>query len=321
MRFATLSHLLDEKTLDLLPKSSIREKIIVSPELSVDGTKGYIIALKHTAKQIMNMPRNEIQKKILEAAIIAQNELDIDIIQLGALTTSVTSGGKWLTNQKEYTGFITHGDSYTAAVTCQATLKALDLFQKHSKDAYIAIVGAYGIIGEAVSKILVSKFYHSILIGPRKEKLKELELKLKGSFEITTDLKTKHADIIITATSHPTSLLKSEHLKENAIIIDVSQPPNLSPNVCNNRQDICRIDGGYVDFSKECPIQIPGMPIGKNFACITEVIMQAMENERKNHVGSIDLKHLRRTEKWGEKYGFTLNELTNFGQPIVLIKS
>jgi len=269
MRFATLSHLLDEKTLDLLPKSSIREKIIVSPELSVDGTKGYIIALKHTAKQIMNMPRNEIQKKILEAAIIAQNELDIDIIQLGALTTSVTSGGKWLTNQKEYTGFITHGDSYTAAVTCQATLKALDLFQKHSKDAYISIVGAYGIIGEAVSKILVSKFYHSILIGPRKEKLKELELKLKGSFEITTDLKTKHADIIITATSHPTSLLKSEHLKENAIIIDVSQPPNLSPNVCNNRQDICRIDGGYVDFSKECPIQIPGMPIGKNFACFT----------------------------------------------------
>jgi len=49
--------------------------------------------------------------------------------------------------------------------------------------------------------------------------------------------------------------------------------------------------------------------------------MQAMENERKNHVGSIDLKYLRRTEKWGEKYGFTLNELTNFGQPIVLIKS
>jgi len=312
---------MDEKTLDHLPESSIREKIIVSPELNVNGTKGYILALKLTAKQIMNLPRDEMREKILEATIFAQNELDVDIIQLGALTTSVTSGGKWLVNQKEYAGFITHGDSYTAAVTCQAAIKTLNLIQKRSLELDLAIVGAYGIIGEAISKILVPKFAHSILIGPRKEKLKELELKLKGSFEITTDLKTKGADIIITATSHPTALLQSEHLKENAIILDVSQPPNLSTNVCKKRQDICRIDGGYVDFPKECPIQIPGMSIGKNFACITEVIMQAMENECKNHVGSIDLKHLRKTEKWGEKYGFTLNKLTNFGQPINIIKS
>ena len=44
--------------------------------------------------------------------------------------------------------------------------------------------------------------------------------------------------------------------------------------------------------------------------------MQAIENEQKNHVGSIDLEHLKKTEGWGEKYGFTLRELTNFGIPI-----
>jgi hypothetical protein len=58
------------------------------------------------------------------------------------------------------------------------------------------------------------------------------------------------------------------------------------------------------------------MPVGKNFACIVEVIMQALENEPKNHVGSIDLAHLQKTEIWAKKYGFTLNELTNFGKPI-----
>jgi hypothetical protein len=62
------------------------------------------------------------------------------------------------------------------------------------------------------------------------------------------------------------------------------------------------------------------MPPGKLFACIVEVIMQAMENDRKNHVGSIDLNHLKKTEQWGEKYGFTLNELTNFGEPIQKVK-
>jgi predicted amino acid dehydrogenase len=61
---------------------------------------------------------------------------------------------------------------------------------------------------------------------------------------------------------------------------------------------------------------VPGMPLGKLFACIVEIIMQTIENERKNHVGSIDLEHLKKTEEWGEKYGFTLRELTNFGIPI-----
>jgi predicted amino acid dehydrogenase len=103
-------------------------------------------------------------------------------------------------------------------------------------------------------------------------------------------------------------------LKQHAIVIDVSQPPNLSKVVCRQRPDICRIDGGYVDFPGEIPI--PGMPVGKNFACIAEVIMQAIENERKNHVGSIDLTHLRTTELWAKKYGFILKELTNYGKPV-----
>jgi predicted amino acid dehydrogenase len=127
---------------------------------------------------------------------------------------------------------------------------------------------------------------------------------------------TIEADIIVTATSHPKALLNSKCLKKNAIIIDVSQPSNLSLDVCQSRPDICRIDGGYVDFPAEYHASIPGTPTGKLFSCIVEAIMQAMENERENHVGSIDLKYLRKTEKWAEKYGFTLKELTNFGTPI-----
>jgi predicted amino acid dehydrogenase len=118
----------------------------------------------------------------------------------------------------------------------------------------------------------------------------------------------------VTATSHPTSLLKSNHLRKNAIVVDVSQPENLSYDVCQKRPDVYRIDGGFVDFPIK--FQIPGVPIGKNFACVVEVIMQAMENERENHVGSINLDHLRKTEQWAEKYGFTLKELTNFGKQI-----
>jgi len=318
MKFATLSHLLDGKNLKQIPSEWFQEKLIVSPELDVNGTKGYVIALKLLPEQIMNLPRNEIQQHILDASVFAQEKLDVNLIQLGALTTSVTNGGEWLVDQKEYAGYVTHGDSYTAAVTCQVVTKALKMINKSPSRTILSIVGAYGIIGEAVSKILVHQFKHTILIGPREEKLNELAKKLDGNFETSVDLNTNVADIIVTATSHPTALLKTNHLKENAVVVDVSQPQNLTLDVCRKRPDVLRIDGGYVDFPIESPLPIPGLPHGKTFACIAEVIMQAMKNERINHVGSIDLDYLHKTENWAKKYGFMLNELTNFGQPLNL---
>ncbi|MBN1860979.1 MAG: hypothetical protein JW840_05920 [Candidatus Thermoplasmatota archaeon] len=314
MKFATIGHLIDEKDVEDCPKSWIHNQLVVFPELNINGTKGYLTALLFTARQVMEQPRERIRKSILDAAVYVQNELGVNLIQLGALTTSVTEGGVWMTKQREYTGYVNHGDSYTAAVTCESVGKSLQCFNKDPSDQTLAIVGAYGIIGEAVSKLLVPKFHHSILIGRRMKKLKELSQTFKGSFETTVDLKTKDADVIVTATSHPTSLLIPHHLKKNAIVVDVSQPPNLSLNVCHQRPDIHRVDGGFVDF----PVRLPTMriPSGKNFACIVEVIMQALEDDREHHVGSIDLPYLRKTEEWAKKYGFLLNELTNFGQAI-----
>jgi predicted amino acid dehydrogenase len=316
MRFATIGHLLDEDNIKFFPKPWIQNNLVISPEMNLQKTKGHITGLLLTAQQMMTLPREQVRQSILDAACFLQDTYSINLIQLGALTTSVTDGGVWVIQQKKYKGFTNHGDSYTAAVTCQAALKAATLLHKHPSDLTLAIVGAYGVIGEAVSKILVPQFHRSILIGRRPEKLLELQQQLKGDFETTGDLQTKEADIIITATSHPTGLLASHHIKKQGIVVDVSQPPNMSFELCQNRPDIIRIDGGYVDFPKKHHLPIPGMPPGKLFACIVEVIMQAMENEQSNHVGSIDLHHLKKTEQWAEKYGFKLNELTNFGKPI-----
>jgi len=307
---------MDEKTIKQIPKEWIHEKLIVSPEFNFSGTRGYILGLMLTSRQMINSSKEAVRQKILDAVLFAQDDLGVEIIQLGALTTSVTSGGKWLVEQNKYKGFTNHGDSYTAAVTYQAAIKALNLLEKNPSDQVLAIVGAYGIIGEAVSKILVPQFKKSILIGRREEKLFQLGRKIRGSFETSTDLKTINSDVIVTATSHPSALLTSNHMKKNAIIIDVSQPPNLSNDVCLSRPDIYRIDGGYVGCPDKYNFTLPGMPKGKCFSCMAEVIMQAMENERENHVGSINLEHLNKTISWGKKYQFVLKELTNFGKPI-----
>jgi len=316
MKFATIGHLREPEEINYFPKSWIQKNLVIFPQLEVKGIKGYITGLTVTAQQLMEMPQEISRKQILDAAIYLQNEFQVDIIQLGALTTSVTSGGKWIIEQKDYKGFVNHGDSYTASITCQTVQKTLQHFHKEPADQTLAIVGAYGIIGEAVSKILAPQFKHTILIGRRVEKLNELQKYIRGNFTTTVDLNTiKEADIVVTATSHPTALICSEHLKKQAIVVDVSQPPNLAFEVCQQRPDIYRIDGGLVTFPAHIPI--PGMPTGKIFACIAEVIMQALENEPKNHVGSIDLKHLKKTEQWGKKHGFIIGDLTNFGKPLV----
>jgi len=316
MKFATIGHLLERKDVELIPKAWIKNNLAISPEMDVYGTKGYITGLMLTASEMISFPRETVRQRILDAAVYLQDVYSVDIIQLGALTTSVTDGGKWVVEQKQYKGFTNHGDSYTASVTCQAVQKALSFFKKEPSESVLAIVGAYGVIGEAVSRILVPQFKHSILIGRTQEKFKKLEKQLEGNYETLIDLRTKEADIIVTATSHPTALLNSSNLSKNTIVVDVSQPPNLSYDICLKRPDVYRVDGGFVDFPVTTPFVVPGVPPGKNFACVVEVIMQAIENEKRNHVGSIDLKHLRKTEKWAEKYGFTLKELTNYGKKI-----
>jgi predicted amino acid dehydrogenase len=316
MKFAILGHMIDYENIKEIPDDWIFEKFICSPKINFDDTEGYISALKLTAKEIMNLPLEKIRNKILELAIFLQNNLSVELIQLGALTTSVTSGGKWISNQKKYRGYVNHGDSYTSAIVCHIVDKSLKILDKSKSDMTLAIVGAYGIIGEAVSKLLVPQFNNSILIGRRENKLKELENSLDGNYKTTTRLETTDADLIITSTNHPSALLNSNQIKKGAIIVDVSQPPNVSFDLCKKRKDIYRIDGGFVDIPKKYDIKLPVFPTGKIFSCMAEVIMQAMENERENHVGKIQIEHLKKTEIWADKYGFLLGNLTNYNNPI-----
>lgn len=316
MQFAIIGHLDFKERLDQIPKDWIFQDYIISPEFICNNSNGRLIALKRTAEDLISLSKEKMREEILDAAIYSQKEFSTELIQLGGFTSSITAGGRWFINQKRYTGFVTHGNTFTTAVAKKITLKSLEILKKSPKEANLAIIGAYGIIGEALSKILTPMFKNTILIGRRQEKLKELSEKITGSFNTETELKTKEVDIIITATSHPTSLLSSKHIKKNCIVVDISQPPNVSYDLCKKRTDMLRLDGGFVNFPYNFPI--PGAPNGKIFACMAEAIMQSMENEKQNHIGSIDLDHLKKTEKWAEKYDFNIGNLTNFGKKIDL---
>lgn len=276
--------------------------------------EGYLIAVLLTAEQIMTLPSEFVRNRILQAILYAQS-LNVNVIGLGGLIKSVTHGGKWLVKKSEVIASITHGDTYSVAIAEEGVEKLIAL--KNLKNPLIAIVGAYGMIGSALSKILARK-YRLLLVGKNYRKLTELSKQISVSnCKISTNLTdVKEADLIVTATNHPKSLLFSEHLKKNAVVYDIAQPMNLSPEVLQKRPDILRVDGCYANIPNINLGFDMGPPQGKTFACLAETILQALEGEIGHHVGEIDLNYFEKIKQTGKEYNFTHSRFTCFSKPI-----
>lgn len=273
--------------------------------------EGYLIAVLLTAKQ-MTADRENAQKRILDAVLYAQDKLKADLIGLGALTKSVTEGGKWLLDNKKVKAAVTNGDTLTTVMALEAVKEIIN--KKSLENPTIAIVGATGVIGRAIAMSLLNR-HKLVLVGRRQDRLKEVfpDLIETDYLKITVNLSdVAAADIVITATNHHDSFIKSEHLKQNAIIYDLAQPYNVGPDVVNKRPDIVRIDGGYVNIADINLKFNMGAPRGATFACLTETILQALENDDKNYVGHVNLEETELLKKRAQKYNFTHAPFTSF---------
>lgn len=285
--------------------------------------EGIIIAVLLTGKQMTSLPFSFVRQRILDAVLYAQEHFGVEGIGLGAYTAPLTTGGRWLANHPAVNVWVTHGDSYSVALSIEGLKKVAEFRGLNIKTSKIAIIGAYGLIGEAISQMLAPKCDNLILIGRKKEKFNRLLKKIgnnSNSFRISDNLADAHkADLIIAATTGKTAILKSEHLKHGAIVYDISQPINLHPNVCAERPDIVRVDGAYAQINGINIGFEMGPPPGTTFGCLTETIMQTLAGDKQHHVGTIEIKHVNRTMKWAKKFGFSHAPLTNFSQPLIPI--
>lgn len=280
--------------------------------------EGYIIGIALTAKQMLNLPNTYVRRRILDAVLFAQNELGVEGIGLGAYTSSLTTNGQWLARYRDIKIWITHGDSYSSALAIDGIKKIAELRNLDLKSAKVAIVGAYGLIGSAISRMLIRECDNLLLVGRKISKFGPLLRKEDfGKVTLSEDINDVHtADLIVTATTSNGSLLNAGILKSGVIVYDVSQPYNLSPQVCEKRNDIIRVDGSLacidgIDLSFEM-----GPPKGVTFGCLTETIMQCLMNDKSHHVGEINMEHLQTTRRWAEEIGFGLAPFTNFGKPL-----
>jgi acetylornithine/succinyldiaminopimelate/putrescine aminotransferase/predicted amino acid dehydrogenase len=123
--------------------------------------EGWFIGIPYGAKQLMNMPRQQVVEMI-KRAVDKGKELGAGVVGLGALTSVVTKGGRDVVGRGVA---ITSGNSFTTLMAMEALLKGAAMLNINIEEAGGAVVGASGSIGRACSLLLSQQLNKLCLLG------------------------------------------------------------------------------------------------------------------------------------------------------------
>lgn len=278
--------------------------------------KGWVIGVPMFAHQMLE--RREIARKRIERAIRLARNKGARVVGLGGLTGSIVDGGAGLSKKNGI--IITAGRAYTS-FTIKGYLE--DVIRKmglKKKNLTVAVVGAAGGVGRAVSKLITFESFKKVILIDLERKLKDLmenELLDKSNIDITHQIsRAREADIIITATNAPEAVLESDDIKPGAIIIDDAQPSDISPEVINTREDIIVIEAGV--------IVTDGVHVGTKFrlanrhetyCCLGEVMaITASDWEGEYNPWDITREAVDAISGFANKAGFKLAPYQAFGR-------
>lgn len=123
---------------------------------------GEFILVPRRAKELADLPRSQAVAEIGDAVRVAQQR-GAKIVGLGAFTSVVTQGGLLLKGQG--LPALTTGNSFTAAAALQTIERAAGQRGVSLASATVAIIGAGGAVGQALSILLSRKAGRLILVG------------------------------------------------------------------------------------------------------------------------------------------------------------
>ena len=252
---------------------------------------GYLMICPITAEQ-MHTDRKLAQKRILQTVQLAE-KLGCKTIGLGALSASMTRGGEYLVDKVKIG--VTTGHAYTTLVIIQTVEEIARRKGINLKEKTVAVLGAAGLMGNPCSNLLAQNGIGRLLMIDRpqnQETLRQLTLGVNPhcQVDISTDLNSlKEADIIVVVTNALSAIVKPEHLKEGAILVDDSQPRNTSPALLKARPDVLILDvvasapGVHTHFPLDFPCK------HDVFTCMGEVLILAAHGWKDNYaIGKFD---------------------------------
>lgn len=280
---------------------------------------GWVIFSPLTAEQMVK-EISVARKRIIQAVKLGER-LGPKVIGLGGLCPPIMRGG-W-ESLDGVKALITTGRIYTAVLVIEDTVRAAEQAGIHLPSATVAIIGAAGLMGSLVAKIMVGKAGRLILIDRRWNALVEIAQEIKKGKNVEIDIfkdveSIREADVVIAATDAYRPIIPKEGVKHGAVVIDSSQPPN-APKELEEREDVLVIEGGITRLrGVNCQFDFGLLYQDEVFGCLAEAIILCCSGKysRADLEGKSDLELAEEFTSLGRELGFTSSELRSFGKRV-----
>lgn len=306
----------------LVPPFTIYKEIKVT-SITGESCEGVLITLPSTPQILKRMTELQITSKLLQCARIAQG-LGCTMMGLGAYTSVAGDAGAALA-QASPIG-ITTGNSLTAFAGFQTIKICADKLKVQCQSAPLAIIGATGSIGSAVSKLAAREFRHIMLIAPKQDKLDQLKaqlLQINDSIEVETSTEVtdsiRAARLVFTTTSAAKRVIDLGQLSSGTVVIDVAMPPDVPKEDALRHPSILVVAAGEIllPFGSHFKFNI-GLGDREIFACMAETIGLCLEGITTNFTIGRDIKLelIDSISKIAAKHGLVLGPLRTYGVPV-----
>jgi acetylornithine/succinyldiaminopimelate/putrescine aminotransferase/predicted amino acid dehydrogenase len=256
---------------------------------AADGSvaDGELIVLPQMPSELLALSGNAAVA-LVQTAVDLASERGAKVVGLGGFSSIIADGGLALSQPPGLT--ITSGNSLTTWAAIRSVEVACAKHGFALADCTVAIVGATGMIGHALSLMCAERAAELILIGsprapePSLGKLRVVAQDCRrhvafraaagGKFfpgtlaaridrgrvsapadsgmTITTNIEEHlhRAHIVLTATNAVLPFIASRHLRGGALVCDVSRPFNIAPDLVEQRPDLRLVSGGLVQAPK-----------------------------------------------------------------------
>jgi fatty aldehyde-generating acyl-ACP reductase len=286
----------------------------VRSESTGEEVEGWLVACPFTARQMLELPPEVAYRKIVQTGELAQ-KLGARILGLLAFTSVIGDGG--VTIARNLSIPVTTGRSLTVATAVEGLEQAASCKDIRLRSATAAVVGATGSIGSACAELLAPTVAELILVGRQDSRLAEVDAQVRRTgvsrVRISTNIEAiRDADVVLSMTNSARPIIQPEHLKHGAVVCDVAIPPDVSPRVAAERDDVLVFEAGVVNVPGEVDFHFDfGLPSGKAYACMAETMVLALEGRYENYsIGKqMRVERVHEIAQLARKHGFKLAEL------------
>jgi predicted amino acid dehydrogenase len=299
------------------------------------SARGWIIVANNSTEQLLFSHRLR-KAKVLQSAALAK-QLGAEVVGMAGLVAFFGRGGYLVSEQFPDLG-LTTGHAYTIANIIDVAWASAQRVGLSMTDATVAIVGAAGSIGSGCAKLVsdlgVTRLILIDIVG--RDGLRPLDEEVhRRNGAVVTKLSNllddmRAADLTIVATNSPRTIIKSEHLKPGAIVIDDSFPKNVPEGIVAERADIVALDGSLIrlpspvelDRARNVP-NVMDVPLTRMlschevYGCFAEMLALGAIGWRGNYgLGPADAALARDIKSKAEAIGFARAPLQFFGQAV-----